>query len=239
MSLFACRCKYFSKCKSIKVAMSSSRACYSQLRPWPKMEHTPWNGEHVKKKSLDVLHLGHLLRRPARASNPSWRPNWSWLRVCFGVQEQSALKWVPRSHMGSDLSSLGMDGKIISRFFQWHQSQAQIHLESTGILKTKWHPESVLVLHHRFSVFGPCIELSPLGVRPGEVLHDLNPLLAATSTIIRLWFLLRFTLSRIVVAVHRFVKPQLVRLIIHLQSHFNWAAFFRVLTCVLRCACRD
>ena len=24
---------------------------------------------------MDVLHLGHLLRRPARASNPSWRPN--------------------------------------------------------------------------------------------------------------------------------------------------------------------
>ena len=84
------------------------------------------------------------------------------------------------------------------------------------------------MLHHRFSVFGPCIELSPLGVRPGEVLHDLNPLLAAAAAIVRLWVLLRFILSRTVVAVHRFVKPQLVRLIIHLQSHFNWAAFFLV-----------
>ena len=113
-----------------------------------------------------------------------------------------------------------MDGKIISRRFQWHQSQAQIHPELTGIVEIRWHPESVSVLHHPFSVFGPCIELSPLGVQPGGVSHDLNPLLAAAAAIIRLWVLLRFILSRIVVAVHRFVKPQLVRLIIHLQSHF-------------------
>ena len=53
------------------------------------------------------------------------------------------------------------------------------------------------------------------------VLHDLNPLLAATTAIVRLWVLLRFILSRTVVAVHRFVKPQIVRLIIHLQSYFN------------------
>ena len=53
------------------------------------------------------------------------------------------------------------------------------------------------------------------------VLHDLNPLLAVAADIVRLWVLLRFILSRTVVAVHRFVKPQLVRLIIHLKSHFN------------------
>ena len=53
------------------------------------------------------------------------------------------------------------------------------------------------------------------------VLHDLNPLLASDAAIVRLWVLLRFILSRTVVAVHRFVKPQLVRLIIHMQSHFN------------------
>ena len=88
------------------------------------------------------------------------------------------------------------------------------------IVKIRWHTESVSVLHHPFSVSGPCIELSPLGVRPGEVLHNLNPLLDAAATIIRLWVLLRFILSRTVIAVHRFVKPQLVRLIIHLQSHF-------------------
>ena len=135
MSLFACRCKYFSKCKSIKVAMSSSRACYSHMGPWPKLEHTPYNGEHVKKKSLDILHLGHLLRRPARVSNPSWRPNRCRLRVRFGVQEQSALKQAPRSHTGLDLGALYMVGKIISRRFQWVQSQAQISPESIGIVQ--------------------------------------------------------------------------------------------------------
>ena len=39
------------------------------------------------------------------------------------------------------------------------------------------------------------------------VLHDLNPLLAVAAVIIRLWVLLRFILSRTVVAVHRFMKP--------------------------------
>ena len=52
------------------------------------------------------------------------------------------------------------------------------------------------------------------------VLHDLNPLLAVAAAIVRLWVLLRFILSRIVVAVHQFMKPQPLRLIIHLQSHF-------------------
>ena len=52
------------------------------------------------------------------------------------------------------------------------------------------------------------------------VLHDLNPLLAAAAAIVRLGVLLRFILSRTVVAVHWFVRSQLVRLIIHLQSHF-------------------
>jgi hypothetical protein len=30
----------------------------------------------------------------------------------FGLQEQSALKWTPRSHMDSDLGDLYMDGKL-------------------------------------------------------------------------------------------------------------------------------
>ena len=38
-----CTCHYLlvGECKSIKVAMSLSQACYSQLGPWPKLEHTP------------------------------------------------------------------------------------------------------------------------------------------------------------------------------------------------------
>ena len=57
---------------------------------------------------------------PARASNPSWRPNRCRLRVRFGVQEQSALKQAPRSHTGLNLGVLYMVGKIISRCFQWN-----------------------------------------------------------------------------------------------------------------------
>jgi len=84
----------------------------------------------------DVLPLGHLLRRPARASKPNWRPNPSRARVRLGVQEQSALKRTSRSHTESDLDVFYMDGKIISRRFQWHQYQSQIRPESMGIIRT-------------------------------------------------------------------------------------------------------
>ena len=184
MSLFACRCKYFSKCKSIKVAMSSSRACYSQLGPWPKLKYTPWNGEHVKKKSLDILQLGHLLRRLARASNPSWRPNRIRARVCFGLQEQPALKWTPQLHTGSDLSELYMVGKIILRRFQWNQFQAQIRPESMGIVRGSWRPESVPVLHHCFWADGPCIVLVPnRGASRGPSMTLGSSLTAATTSL--------------------------------------------------------
>jgi len=52
----------------------------------------PKHVERTSKMAKDVLSLGHLLRRPARASKPSWRPNPSRARVRLGVQEQSALK---------------------------------------------------------------------------------------------------------------------------------------------------
>jgi hypothetical protein len=58
------------------------------------------------------------------------------LRFSFGLQEQPILKRTPMSHTESDLDVLYMDGKIISRSFQWNQFQAQIHLESTGIVYT-------------------------------------------------------------------------------------------------------
>ena len=58
------------------------------------------------------------------------------VRVCFGVQEQPTLKSTPRPHMESVWDALYMDGKIISRSFQWHWFEAQIHSESTGIAET-------------------------------------------------------------------------------------------------------
>ena len=57
---------------------------------------------------------------PARVAKPSWRPNPSRVWVCFGVQEQPAPKSTPMLHTESVLDSLYMDGKIISRSFQWH-----------------------------------------------------------------------------------------------------------------------
>ena len=50
----------------------------------------------------------------------SWRPNPSRVRVCFGFQEQPAPKSTPMLHTESVLDALYMDGKIISRSFQWN-----------------------------------------------------------------------------------------------------------------------
>ena len=47
------------------------------------------------------------------------------VRVHLGVQEQPTPKMMPRSHTESVLNVLYMDGKIISRSFQWHQFQAK------------------------------------------------------------------------------------------------------------------
>ena len=65
------------------------------------------------------------------------------VRVHLGVQEQPAPKFTPRPHMESVMDALYMDGKIISRSFQWHQFEAHILSESMGIVKTNERPEYV------------------------------------------------------------------------------------------------
>jgi hypothetical protein len=45
----------------------------------------PKEMENPPKKPLDVLLLGHHLRRPARTSKPSRRPSPIQVRVCFGL----------------------------------------------------------------------------------------------------------------------------------------------------------
>ena len=105
--------------------------------------------------------------------------------VSVSDSRTATLKRTPRSHTESDSGALDMAGKIISRRFQWYWSKCQIHPESTEIVEIRWHPESVLVLHHPFSVFGPCIELIPLGVRPGGVSHDLNSLYSVVTALVR------------------------------------------------------
>jgi hypothetical protein len=62
----------------------------------------------------DVLLLGHHLRRPARTSKPSRRPSAIRVRVCFGLLDQSAIKWMPKTYPDSVFDDPYMDGNIIS-----------------------------------------------------------------------------------------------------------------------------
>jgi hypothetical protein len=62
----------------------------------------------------DVLLLGHHLRRLARTSKPSQRPNPIRVRVCFGLLDQSAIKRMSRTHPDSVFDDPYMDGNIIS-----------------------------------------------------------------------------------------------------------------------------
>jgi hypothetical protein len=76
--------------------------------------------------------------------------------------------------------------------------------------------------------FGPLARVScwsSLGLRPGD-LHAPNSFLFSSHHHFRVWVLLRFNLSSNSVTVHRFVRPQLVSLIIHLQ-----------IGCILPCSC--
>jgi len=127
---------------------------------------------------------------PARTSGSRWRPKPIRLRFSFGLQEQASLKRTPRLHTESDLGALGMDGKIISRRFQWLWFQAQIHPESTGIVCGSWRPESVPVLRHCFWADGPCIVLEPnRGLSRGPS-TTLGSSLTATATSVGFGFCL-------------------------------------------------
>jgi hypothetical protein len=65
------------------------------------------------RKPLDILLLGHLLRRPTRISKPRRRSNPTRVRVCLGLQDQSAIKWTLRMHPDFAFDDPHMDGKII------------------------------------------------------------------------------------------------------------------------------
>ena len=52
--------------------------------------------------------------------SPRWRPKTTQVRVHLGVQEQPAPKMTTRSHTETVSDVLYMDGKIISRSFQWN-----------------------------------------------------------------------------------------------------------------------
>ena len=100
-------------CYDIVTGMLFTLGTLAQVGEYPKVL------ERSLKMPKNVLLHCHHLKRPARRSKSSWRPKPSRLRVRFGVQEQSALKWAPQSHTGSDLGVLYIVGKIILRSFQW------------------------------------------------------------------------------------------------------------------------
>jgi hypothetical protein len=83
------------------------------LRTLAQVGAHPKEMENPPRKTLDFLHLGHHLRRPARTSKPSRRPSLIRVRVCFGLLDQSAIKRTPRMHPYSVFDNPHMDGKII------------------------------------------------------------------------------------------------------------------------------
>ena len=99
--------------------------------------------------------------------SPRWRPkdNSSSSPLYLRVQEQHAQKMTPMSHTESISDVLYMDGKIVSRSFQWHWFEAQINSESTGIVETSERPESVKLLQHH--LLG-CWPMYHVGIHDGR-----------------------------------------------------------------------
>jgi len=67
----------------------------AQVGAYPKEKEKP------PRKPLDVLLLGHHLKRLARSFKSSQRPNPYQVRVHLGLQDQHAVKWMPRTHLDS------------------------------------------------------------------------------------------------------------------------------------------
>ena len=98
---------------------------------------------------------------------------------------------MPRSQTESGLEVLYMAGKIISRLFQWHRSQAQIHPEAMGIFYAIWHPESVPALRHRLLVFLAVYRVRAHSGRVQGVLHDPRDFISIRHILVRVWVLLK------------------------------------------------
>jgi hypothetical protein len=120
-----------------------------------------------------------------RMFKPSWRPNTSQVRVQLGIQEQSILDWMSRSHTESDFDDPYMVGKIISYGFQWYRSCFKIPSESAGIIETTGPSKSAKVLRHLLLGHRPCnfawnpgpscCAPPPIGARPKGALDRPPP----------------------------------------------------------------
>ena len=133
-------------------------------------------------------------------------------------------------HSDSDCDGLDMVGKIRRLSNQPNWFHPKIHPESTVIVETSQRSGSVLVLRHR--LLGRVSRRSPLGASP-EVTHALILYLFTSRRHIRVGFCLSLDLSR-TVAADRFVRPQLVSLIIHPQYSRLCSFLFLLVSLILR-----
>jgi hypothetical protein len=116
-------------------------------------------------------------------------------------------------HPDSDCNGLDMVGKIRRLSNQLNWFHPKIRPESTGIVEISQRSDSALVLRHH--LLGRVSRRSPLEARPG-VTHALILYLFSSRRHIRVGFCLSLDLSRTII-VDRFVRPQLMSLIIHPQ----------------------
>ena len=115
------------------------------------------------KETYKIFQVEKKAQSVSGSSPQGGGPKTAQVRVHLGVQEQPAPKMKARSHTESVFNVLYMDGKIISRNFQYLQIQAQNHLESMGIIKTSGHPEYLSrCCDTIFWAVGPCIVLGSI-----------------------------------------------------------------------------
>ena len=127
-----------------------------------------------------------------------WSPRWSRkshrkrvrFKVRFGIQEQSSLKWMPRSHTVSVSGDLDIVGKITKPPFQWDRFHVKRPPESTGIVETISRPESVRVLRDSYWAFRICVVLAHVG-RVQRGLHVPRCLYSLAAATVRVSVLLR------------------------------------------------
>ena len=85
------------------------------IHPWdpgPSWSTLQSCGEHLRDAQGRPPPCHHL-RRQAKASKPSWKPNPCEVRVHRGLQEQSVVKRTPRLHTDFVFNETHMDGRII------------------------------------------------------------------------------------------------------------------------------
>ena len=110
---------------------------------------------------------------------------------------------MPRPHTESVLDALYMDGKIISRIFQWNLLEAQIRSESTGIVETIEHPESARLPRHNLLGHSPVYRLGSHRCVSRGVIYNINLIYLVATATLGLGFCL--------VLVFSFVKQRLIR----------------------------